>query len=291
MVALDNLLTMNRPESRYSQSEGMKLVESAVQELGPVFTLEKLKPIAERQGLSLKHLLKLISKLAEAGRIEILKRGAYAVKTPLYAGEIPSFAVAAALVQPMAISHWSALAQHGFTTQLPAMVQASTPRKVITPEMRTGEANRPRGRAVWKALGVEIEYIHVQEKQFFGHQKIWVNNWQQVSVTDPERTALDLVARPDIFGGMGAAIEILEEALPRIQIPGLVQYALQYNVGAVSKRLGWLLERFGVDADKIAPLQTFQVRNYYRLDPQAPAGRENDSRWHVIENLKKSPNA
>jgi predicted transcriptional regulator of viral defense system len=282
---------MNRPDSHYSQSEGMKLVESAVQELGPVFTLEMLKPIAERQSLSTKHLLKLISMLDTSGRIEILKRGTYAVKSPLFAGEIPPFAVAAALVQPMAISHWSALAQHGFTTQLPAMVQASTPRKVITPEMRNGEANRPRGRAVWKALGVEIEYIYVQEKKFFGHQQIWVNNWQQVSITDPERTALDLIARPDVFGGMSAAIEILEENLPRIEIPGLVQYALRYNVGAVAKRLGWLLERFGVDADKIAPLQSFPVKTYYRLDPQAPVGRQYNSRWHIIENLRNGLHA
>jgi len=282
---------MNRPDSHYSQSEGMKLVESAVQELGPVFTLEMLKPIAEHQGLSPKHLLKLISMLDTSGRIEILKRGTYAVKTPLYAGEIPPFAVAAALVQPMAISHWSALAQHGFTTQLPAMVQASTPRKVITPEMRNGEANRPRGRAVWKALGVEIEYIHVQEKQFFGHQQIWVNNWQQVSVTDPERTALDLIARPDVFGGMSAAIEILEENLPRVEIPGLVQVALRYNVGAVAKRLGWLLERFGVDADMLAPLQSFPVKTYYRLDPQASVGRQYNSRWHIIENLSNGLHA
>jgi predicted transcriptional regulator of viral defense system len=278
-------------DSLYSQSEGMKLVESAVQELGPVFTLDRLKPIAARQGLSPKHLLTLISKLSSAGRIEILKRGVYAVKTPLYAGEIPPFAVAAALVQPMAISHWSALAQHGFTTQLPAMVQASTPRKVVTPEMRSGAADRPRGRAVWKALGVEIEYIYVQEKQFFGHQQIWVNNWQQVSITDPERTALDLIARPDIFGGMEAAIEILEETLPRIKIPGLVQYALRYQVGAVIKRLGWLLERLGVEGDELAALQAFPVRNYYRLDPQAPAGQQYSARWHINENLKKSPHA
>jgi predicted transcriptional regulator of viral defense system len=282
---------MNRQDSHYSQSEGMKLVESSVQELGPVFTLEMLKPIAERQGLSTKHLLKLISMLDTSGRIEILKRGTYAVKSPLFAGEIPSFAVAAALIQPMAISHWSALAQHGFTTQLPAMVQASTPRKVITPEMRAGQAHRPRGRAVWRALGFEIEYIYVQEKQFFGHQQIWVNNWQQVSITDLERTALDLIARPDVFGGMSAAIEILEENLPQIDFPSLVQYALRYNVGAVIKRLGWLLERFGAAAGEIVPLQSHPVKTYYRLDPQAPAGRKYSSRWRINENLRNEPHA
>lgn len=269
----------------------MKLVESAVQELGPVFTLEELKPIAERQGLSSRHLLKLISMLDASGWIEILKRGTYAVKSPLFAGEIPPFAVAAALIQPMAISHWSALAQHGFTTQLPAIVQASTPRKVVTPEMRAGQAHSPRGRAVWKALGVEIEYIYVQEKRFFGHQQIWVNNWQQVAITDPQRTALDMIARPDVFGGMRAAIEILEENLSRVDVPGLVQYALRYSVGAAIKRLGWLLERFGVDTAEIAALQTFPVKTYYRLDPQAPAGQKYNSRWRIIENLSNDSHA
>jgi predicted transcriptional regulator of viral defense system len=282
---------MARSNARYSQTQGLQLLESAVQKWGPVFTLEQLAPLAGEQQISHHQLTWLMSALAASGQIEILKRGVYAVTTPLFAGEIPPFAVAAALVQPMAISHWSALAQHGFTTQLPAMLQASTPRNVITPEMRSGPAHRPRGRAVWKALGLEIEYIHVQEKHFFGHQQLWVNNWQQVSITDPERTALDLVARPDIFGGMEAAIEILEEALPRIAVPGLVQYALRYHVGAVVKRLGWLLERIGVDAGELVPLQSYQVSTYYRLDPQVPASHQYNSRWHIIENLKKSPHA
>ena len=53
-------------------------------------------------------------------------------------GEIHPFAVAAALVRPSAISHWSALDHHGLTTQMPKMVQVSIPGKVVTPEMRRG---------------------------------------------------------------------------------------------------------------------------------------------------------
>ena len=165
------------------------------------------------------------------------------------------------------------------------MVQASTPRKVITPEMRAGLANSPRGRAVWQALGIEVEFIHVRPGQFFGHQSLWVNNWQQVVITDPERTALDLIARPDIFGGMAAAIEILEDALPQINPAGLVQDALQYKVGATIKRLGWVLEQLGLPADTLAPLQTYPVTTYYRLDPQRPTSSRSYARWRIIENL------
>jgi len=64
----------------------------------------------------------------------------------LASGEIHPFAVAAALVQPPAISHWSALAHHGLTTQMPKMVQVSIPGKVVTPELRHGPVYPTRGR-------------------------------------------------------------------------------------------------------------------------------------------------
>jgi len=272
---------MARSNERYSQSQGMQLLETTVQKLGPIFTIEQLIPLAKEQGISRKQLTWLMSTLASSGRIEILKRGTYAVKSPLFAGEISPFAIAVALVQPMAISHWSALAEHGFTTQMPVMVQASTTRNVITPEMRSGEAYRPRGRAVWQTLGTEFEFIRVQEKHFFGHKQIWANTWQQVAITDPERTVLDLIARPDVFGGTRAALEIFGEALPKIRADGLVEYALRYNVGAVIKRLGWALEQFEIPEGDTQPLRNFAVKTYYRLDPRLPPGDQYNSRWHI----------
>ena len=278
-------------QTGYAQSQGMKLLESTAQELSPVFSLEQLKPLADRQGLSTSHLRKLVSVLAEAGWIEILKRGAYALRSPMLTESIAPFAIAAILVQPMAISHWSALAHHGFTTQLPAMIQASTPRKVVTPEMRRGQALRPRGRAVWRAMDFEIEFLRVQQKHFFGHQTIWADRWHQVSITDPERTALDLIARSDIFGGMRAALELFEDALPRIATEKLISHALQFDVGALIKRLGWLLEKLGNSSNAQDPLQAYSVSNYYLLDPQNRATGVRNARWHIIENLGEAPNA
>src|ERR1035437_7749511 len=92
----------------YSQSRGVKLLETALQEFGPIFTLDQLKPLARDQQLSDTHLRFLISSLASADWIEIIKRGTYVAKSSLYSGDIPPFAIAAALIQPVAISHWSA---------------------------------------------------------------------------------------------------------------------------------------------------------------------------------------
>lgn len=276
-------------ESRYSQSQGLLLLEAAVKEYGPLFTLEQIKPLANMQRLSTSHLRYLLSTLAEAGWIEILKRGTYLVTSPLYSEEVPVYAIAAALIQPMAISHWSACSHHGFTTQNPVMVQATTPGKVITPEMRTGKAYSPRGRAVWTVAGHDFEFIHIKPNLFWGFQKLWVNSWLQVNMTDRERTALDLIARPDIFGGFSAAIEILENGINQINVDRLVDYAIKYDVGSVIKRLGWSLENLGYAGPSLESLRVYPVKRYYRLDPGLEeTSVKKNSRWHISENLKRS---
>ncbi len=269
----------------YSQSHGVKLLETAVREFGPIFTLDQLKPVARAQQLSDTHLRFLISSLASADWIEIIKRGTYVIKSSLYSGDIPAFAIAAALIQPMAISHWSACSQHGFTTQTPTMIQASTPKKVITPEMRTGKAHSPRGRATWQAYGLEFEFIHVRQEVFWGFEKNWVNAWQQVNITDPERTVLDLIARPDIFGGMSAAIEIMENSLGQIKVNRLVEYALKFDTGSIIKRLGWVLEKLGAPDETLQPLRNYPVKRYYPLDPNLDLGVHRNIHWQIFENL------
>jgi predicted transcriptional regulator of viral defense system len=278
---------MPDPMTSYSNSQGVQLLERAIKEYGPIFTIEQISSLTDHQDLSPQQIRKLISKLAQSGWIEILKRGTYVVKSSLYSGDIPPFAIANALVHPMAISHWSALAHHGFSTQNPAMIQASTTYKVVTPEMRLGKAYRPRGRASWRAFDLEFEFIYVKKDWFWGFQKIWVNSWYQINITDPERTVLDLIVRPDIFGGITASSEILEGAISQIKLDRLVNYALQYDVGAVIKRLGWLLERMEVNASLLIPLKNYLVTGMILLDPNQPKSEDVDSSWNINVNLKR----
>ena len=272
--------------ANYAKINGLQLLETATQQFGPVFGIDQLESLIEKKAPR-SRLRWTVSALIQSGRLEPLKRGTYVLKNPPPGMEIHPFAVAAALVQPSVISHWSALAHHGFTTQVPRMVQISAPGKVVTPGMRRGRTYRPRGRTVWKAAGVEVEIIHIQPRAFFGYQKIWVSSWNQVMITDPERTALDLVARPEVFGGLPAAMEILEEILPRLDLSKLVGYGVDYQVGAVIKRLGWCLEKLGVAPNLLTPLQQVPVRNKTLLDPRAPASAILNERWQVNENLRR----
>jgi len=273
-------------ETGYAQSQGMTLLNRVVEEVGPLFTIKEARAAAAALDLTPQRVRALLSQLAQAGWIKRLKRGTYAVTTPVFNAALHPYAVAAALISPLAISHWSALAHHGFTTQIPPMVQASTTATVITPEMRQGAAYRPRGRAVWRALGLEFEFIHVEDKRFFGFQEEWVSQWRRVAITDPERTLLDLFAAPQVFGSLQMGLETLEAQLHRLDADKLAAYALRYEVGAVIKRLGWALETFGAPESAVAPLQAYPLQTYSQLDPTGPPGGTPITRWQLRNNLQ-----
>ncbi len=280
---------MNTDEtiSNYSFAQGVQMLEKMVTRNGPIFTLDQILSTAEYKDLSSSQIRNRISKLAKSGWIKILKRGVYMATRSLYSGSISPYGIAAALVQPMAISHWSAVAHHGFTTQNPVMTQATTTRKVKTPEMRNGQAYAPRGRATWRVNEMEFEFIYTQPDHFWGFDKIWIGEWCQINITDRERTALDLIISTEIFGGVGAAIEILEDALPELDTKKLIDYAIRYNVGSVIKRLGWILERLNTDPIILSPLKRYKVEGLILLDSSGIKNNKSNNQWNIIDNLKE----
>lgn len=272
-------------EVMYAQTKGLALLNQIVAAVGPIFTSAHAHAQATSMGMASHQVRWLLSRMAQAGWVARIKQGVYVAQSPLLSTDIHPYAVAAALVEPMAISHWSALAHHGLTTQIPPMVQASTPHKVTTPEMRAGSAYRPREHAVWRALGLEFEFISVRPEHFFGFQQEWVSQWHRVALTDLERTLLDMVVHPQIFGSLRFGIETLEAHLERLDLEKLVEYALRYDVGAAIKRLGWILETLGVPGSVLSPLQGYPVQTYYRLDPAGPAGGIPVAYWKIRNNL------
>jgi predicted transcriptional regulator of viral defense system len=118
----------------------MTLLNRVVEQVGPLFTTDESKAAVAALNLPPERVRALLSQLAQSGWIERLKRGLYEGTTPIFGTTLHPYAVAAALISHLAISHWSALAHHGFTTEIPPMVQASTTSTVGTPEMRQGRS-------------------------------------------------------------------------------------------------------------------------------------------------------
>jgi predicted transcriptional regulator of viral defense system len=284
------------PTDGYGETLGVKLLRELTQRGSFIFTTEEAKAAAADLAIPATYLPQLLSKLAAGGWLLRLRRGLYAGMGRLPGEvEVHPFAVATNLVSPSAISHWSALHHHGLTEQVPRQVTASTPKKVVTPSMRTGQSqnleveDRPAGRRAarhtWQINGVEYEYYTITSGRFFGIEEIWVDEHFRVPIYDKERSFLDCFAAPRHFGGLGEALGILEEHAGELDLEKLTQYALRYGKASVAKRLGWALDRAGAPRRVTAPLAKLPMDGMRLLDPTRPRGGRFDERWMVQENL------
>jgi predicted transcriptional regulator of viral defense system len=272
-----------------AENQGTRLLRQLFLSGKRIFDMQDAIVAATQEMIPLNQLRKVLSNLTKQKLILRLRRGLYvSIGFPPEQAHTHPFVISTHLIQPAAISHWSALQHHGLTEQIPQIVTASTPSKVITPSMREKKVLRPKKKHAWEIDGVRYEYIHVQQKHFFGMEKIWLDEHFQVSITDKERTLLDVFIYPKMFGGIGEALGVLENALPTINIKKLVNYAIHYNTKSVAKRLGWALEYFGVPDKHLKPLLNVSINYYSRLDPSASAKGPCDKRWMIQNNLIKA---
>ncbi|MDR3492135.1 MAG: type IV toxin-antitoxin system AbiEi family antitoxin [Gammaproteobacteria bacterium] len=274
-----------------AESQGVRLLRQLFLNGKRLFDMKDVATAATLEKIPYNQLRKILSTLAKHGRISRLRRGLYTT-----IGMIPEenitqpFVIATHLVQPSAISHWSALQHHGLTEQIPQIITASTPTKVVTPSMRQKQVHKLKLKHIWQIADIRYEYINIKQKHFFGIEKIWLDENSQVPITDKERTLLDVFIYPKMFGGLGEALGILENSLATIDIQKLVNYAIQYDKKSLTKRLGWTLEYFGVSAKQLEPLLNAPISYFCRLDPSAPATGPCDKRWMIQNNLLKVEN-
>lgn len=277
---------MDKQESSYSETQGIRLLKEMAAHGRFVFSTDDAKEVSAQAGIPQNYVRQVLSQLVKAGWVQRLRRGLYAWGGTLPGGaQIHPFTVATQLVQPSAISHWSALNHHGFTEQVPQVVIASTPKKVVTPSMRGLLESGRQGRHFWEIGGVRYEYVTVKSDYFFGIEDVWIDQTSRVPITDPERTLLDLFAQPRLFGGLSEALSILQEHISDIDVHRLVIYAVRYGKGSVAKRLGWSLEQAGVSDDVLALLLEMPTTGYKILDPTRPHRGPCDSRWGIQNNL------
>ena len=283
---ITTLMVRAQTQPRYSESLGLQLLREQAREGRVIFTAKEARITADRLGISEGHLRKLLHQLVGSGWLVRLRDGLYA-GTGKLSGEmdIHPFAIATHLVTPSAISHWSAMSHHGLTEQIPHVVTAFTPKRFMTPSLRTRTRRNTLSKQAWEIEGVRYEYVIVKPEFFFGSEEIWVDQNFRVPVTDKERTMLEGFASPRMFGGMGEVLGILEQHVVELDIKKLVEYALRYGKSSVIKRVGWALEQAGVPPESVAPLAQVPVSGYRVLDPTHARIGPCDSRWMIQNNL------
>lgn len=278
---------MEHPDQQrksYYLAAGVALAAELAKQGRLVFTTQEARRVAAGLHIPESGVGMLLTRLTDAGWIVRLRRGLYAGTGRLPGGvDVPPFVLATALVEPSAIALWSALAHHDLTDQVPVVITAITPRKVVTPSMRSpGES---RGKHALYVGGLECRFVTLTESRYdIGVERIWADERFAFSITDRERTVLDTFAMPRHFGGISEGLAVLDRALDSLDISRLIDYALQYGSRTLVKRVGWSLEQAGVKMAELTPLLEVPSPSYSVLDPGRPRRGEHDRRWKLIVN-------
>ena len=261
---------------------GIELVRLLAYEGDRIFTTGRARELAPRVGLKDSYLGEALYHLRRNDWIVPLRRGLYALSSTVPGvSEAHEFEIAMALVDPAAVSHWSALHYHGLTEQVPREIFVLTTTESSVPRIRRAEARLPLGG--YPVGDVTYRFVQVRPERFFGTQKMWIGD-ARVSVTDVERTLLDGLAMPQYCGDFAEVLHAFQLGMDRLDLERITDYAALLDTATV-KRLGWVLEYHGADSSRIDQLASLPVRGYRMLDPTGPRRGPCNDRWMVQENL------
>jgi predicted transcriptional regulator of viral defense system len=258
----------------------MRLIQKLVSEGDRIFTTARARELAPDAGLSEGYFRQALHHLAKAGWLVRLRNGLYTLSSSVPGAPLAhEFEVAMALVDPAAISHWSALHHHGLTEQIPRKIFVLTTTDATLPRPKRG-SDRTGGLSISDTI---YQFIQVKPDRFFGTEKVWINE-ARVTITDPERTLLDGLSMPRYCGDFAEVLHAFEARGKDLDIERIIDYALRLDT-AIAKRLGWVLEQQGIDENSLKRLERLPIKGYRQLDPTGPRKGSCNKRWMIQENL------
>ena len=122
------------------------------------------------------------------------------------------------------------------------------------------------------AQGAVFALTKVTAKRFFGLTTLWRGS-TKVLISDPARTLVDMIAAPEVGGGIDHVGDCLTTYLGSKTGDRdlLIRYAEQFENGVVFKRLGFLAEVLVNDQKLIDACRARLTQGYARLDPALSA--------------------
>jgi predicted transcriptional regulator of viral defense system len=240
------------------------------------FTLRDVEKITGLQGSSART---LVLKAEKRGLLTRLRPGLYTLvpfelgRATEYVGDPYLIAKELSAGHRYFVSHASAMELHRMVTQPQLTIYVSTSRR------------KPRQ----NIHGYEYRFVSVKPEQFFGLTEIWVTKQQAIQVSDKERTLIDGLRLPEYAGGVSEVAKALWMSRNEIKLTRLLDYAHRLHNGALTRRLGFLLELYNVaPSDELARLRTKLTTTYDRLDPTLPKSGPFLSRWRLQLNVDKA---
>lgn len=249
------------------------LVAELYEQQKTIFSIREVEKIT---GLSPNSARGLASRLVARGLATRLKPGLY-ILVPSELGHERNYLgnpyiVAAELVggRDYFISHASAMDIHQMVTQPQFVVYTTTEKSV-----------RPRS-----VLGTEFRFVRCKSEHFFGTMHHWVTKTRKITVSDLERTVIDGLRQSEYCGGFSEVAKGFWMQHQDMNVEKLIEYALMLDIGAVYRRLGYLLELFGTEEiEQLELLRKKLTNTYVLLDPMLPAEGKFTARWRLRLNV------
>jgi predicted transcriptional regulator of viral defense system len=137
--------------------------------------------------------------------------------------------------------------------------------------------------------GYEYRFVTVKPSHFFGLTEVWITKQQAIKVSDRERTILDGLRQPEYAGGIPEVAKALWMSRSELKLDRLLDYAHRLRSGALTRRIGFLLELYKVaPSAKLERLRRELTPTYHRLDPTLPKSGRFEARWRLQLNIDKS---
>jgi predicted transcriptional regulator of viral defense system len=239
------------------------------------------KDFASLFDIPVKRAKNLLVALSKHGVIFRFGKGKYAVLPPDVLYERKSYTADPYVLvdavmhgQDYYVAYNSAAHLHGIATQLP-----------FTTFVATVKQRRPIN------LGkVKIRFVTIKKSRFFGTEEREYFG-SPLHVSDLEKTIVDCLDRSDLVGGMDEAARIVAEALDKLDLDKLADYAKMMDKKVLIQRLGFTLEKLS-DAGYRVPqaildqLDRMVDQKYaYALDPKVRKKGKLSRRWRIDENV------
>ena len=213
-------------------------------------------------GIERRAAAKLLSRWREQGWLRRIGHGLY-VPVPLdLAGSEQVIADPWVLVPTLFgqcyIGGWTAAHHWELTEQLFNETFVFTTRRVIEKRVT--------------AQGAAFLLHNIKPKRLFGLKTLWRGS-AKVSISDPARTLVDMIAAPEVGGGIDHVADCLSTYLggKTADRELLIRYAEQFDNGAVFKRLGFLADTRLHDKKLAAECRSRLTQGYAKLDPALPS--------------------
>lgn len=247
------------------QDRGIALLDELIAEGSTTLTAEQART---RLGISSQAASNVLRRLVDAGLLERLRPGSYAIRNlgvlgTRTAAEDLAIAVAAALPGIRhRIGYRSALDELGLLTHPARTIQVAVARRVRMESLS--------GRAL-RTIIEPASAVHVGAER---DGPSWISS--------PERALLDAAARPELVGGAAVIAEALETAAPKIDPVRMMDLAQKLDWGPALRRIGSIADRLeiGALASSLQPLRIPSAD----LDLEPKHRRKSlwrDSKWWV----------